>query len=243
LPFRYPRSVEHVDPTRPSLALDQLQLALEGVPPLSAEERLERWLADQPEETAQVHAAFLYLRDANTRSARAQRWADLRAVQAPYDRAWGWLVPGGTEVVWLYDEAGLAYVDGLFLATLLCAHAACERVLAGCLQMYPEQPDKNWLRWGLGPLAKTAFERDLIDSALRDDLAQVTEVRKVSAHFKPPLTPNTVMLRASERAETSTAQSDDELLDEVLQDDAMFALKVATKLIRGNQGLSRVRLY
>ena len=87
------------------------------------------------------------------------------------------------------------------------------------------------------------FERDLIDSALRDDLAQVTEVRKVSAHFKPPLTPNTVMLRAFERAETSTAQSDDELLDEVLQDDAMFALKVATKLIRGNQGLSRVRLY
>jgi hypothetical protein len=51
------------------------------------------------------------------------------------------------------------------------------------------------------------------------------------------------MLRAFERAETSTAQSDDELLDEVLQDDAMFALKVATKLIRGNQGLSRVRLY
>ena len=109
--------------------------------------------------------------------------------------------------------------------------------------MYPEQPDKNWLRWGLGPLAKAAYERDLIDSALRDDLAQVTEVRKVSAHFKPPLTPNTVMLRAFDRAETSTAQSDDELLDEVLQDDAMFALKVATKLIRGNQGLSRVRLY
>ena len=53
-----------------------------------------------------------------TRTARAKRCLELRAVQAPYDRAF-WLVPGGEEAVWLYDEADRAFVDGLFLASLL----------------------------------------------------------------------------------------------------------------------------
>jgi hypothetical protein len=92
-------------------------------------------------------------------------------------------------------------------------------------------------------LVDAAAERGLIDPPLSDDLRRLTGLRKVTAHYKPPLTPNTIQLRALARADITHAQSDDDLLDEVLQRDALFALRVATRLILGDQGFSRVRFY
>ncbi|MFG2021981.1 hypothetical protein [Actinomadura geliboluensis] len=218
-----------------------MELDLDGVTPLSEEERIARWLREQEQETPEVLAAILILRDVRSRAERTQRWAEIRSIQAPFHREHGWLIPGGAEVSWLYDEAERAFIDGLFLATLLCAHAACERALAGCLLRYEEELDRNWLRWGLGPLTKAAFERGLIDEQMKQDLQQVTELRKVSAHYKFPLEPNSVSRRAYEEfAETSTS-SDEDALDAVLRRDALTSFRVATELLRGDQGFARLR--
>jgi hypothetical protein len=220
-----------------------MQLDLEGVEPLSDEERISRWLADQTEETEDVFEAALFLRDHNSRGDRAARWLTVRQVQAPFDTEWGWLITGGSEAVWLYDEAERAFVSGLFLASLLCAHAACERALAGCLQVYEDRLDRRWRRWGLGPLTRTALELGLIDPPLGARLDQVTELRKVSAHYKPPLMPNSVHMRALTQLPDDFGLSDEDALDEILYEDALLALEVATELLRGDQGFARVRMW
>lgn len=143
---QYPASVKYLN-HRPSLALDQLQLPLDGIEPLSEEAQVERWLAEQSDETPRVYTAVLHLRDAHTRAARAQRWAEVRVVQSRYEPSWGWLVAGGQEALWLYYDSERAYVDGLFMASLLCAHATCERMIAGCLEPYREQRADLLVRW------------------------------------------------------------------------------------------------
>lgn len=50
----------------------------------------------------------------------------------------------------LCEQAEAAFVYGLFLASLLCSHAACERVLGACLEEDGDSLDKGWTRWGLG---------------------------------------------------------------------------------------------
>ena len=77
-------------------------------------------------------------------------------------------------------------MNGMFMAALLCAHSSCERVLAGCLDWYEDRLPKGWAMWGLGRLVPAAFDLGLIDEGLKDRLLQVSELRKVSAHFKPP---------------------------------------------------------
>jgi hypothetical protein len=209
--------------------------------PLSEEERVERWLAEQEQESAEVLAALI-LRDSTTIEERAKRWSELRAIQAPYHQANGWLVPGGSEAIWLYDEAERAFIDGLFLAALLCAHAACERVLAGCLLGYDERLDKNRRRWGLGPLTAAAFKYGLIDEDLRNGLEQVTELRKISAHFKPPMEPKSVVVRTYRGLEAGSELSED-ALESTLRSDARTALEIATWLMRGDQGFARARIW
>ncbi|GAB3812774.1 hypothetical protein [Kribbella italica] len=231
------------DPDGPPVVTRQLQLELEGIDPLTDEQRVEAWLREQGTWSADARAAALYLRDRRSRRTRATRWEQLQAIQAPFESEWGWLTPGGEECIWLYHEAERSYVDGLHLASLLCAHAACERVLAGCLLSYEQELPKGWRFWGLGPLVKEAFLRKLIDSPLRDSLAEINEIRKVSAHFKPPLEANSVSSRAYHHMQATPDLNAEEAIDQVAQGDALMAFRAATELMRGDQGFARVRLY
>jgi hypothetical protein len=62
--------------------LDQLQLDLEGVEPLSEEDRISRWLSKQTDESEDVFEAALFLHDHNSRGDRAARWFKVRQVRA-----------------------------------------------------------------------------------------------------------------------------------------------------------------
>jgi len=227
------------DPDGPPVVSKQLQLQLDGVEPLSAAERLDAWLRDQEEDSADSITASLFLQDRRTRRARSARWRELQVVESPYATDWGSLVSGGEESLWLYREARWAYVEGLHLAALLCAHAACERVLAGCMVFYEDELDKGWRRWGLGPLVQEAFRRGLLDEPLRTSLARVNEIRKVSAHFKPPLHQDSLTARASLRDPDFGAELP---IDEVAQQDAALAIKAAAALILGSVGFRRATL-
>jgi hypothetical protein len=145
----------------------------------------------------------------------------------------------------LYHEAKLAYVQGVPFAALLCAHAACERALAGCMTPYESELPASWQRWGLGPLIAEAFKRGLIDQPLRDDLTSMNDVRRVTAHYKPPLEPKSIFARtiADSAADIQNDEELEEALESVAYADAFAAIKAAVSLLYGKQGFSRVRLY
>jgi hypothetical protein len=181
----------------------------------------------------------LFLADGESRRRRAIRWLQLSSVQNEFEKESGWLIPCGVEPVWLYREACNSYINGMYLAALLCAHAACERVLAGCLLAYEESLPKGWRMWGLGKMIPVASERSLIDPPLKGRLEAISEPRKVSAHFKPPMTTNSVVNRVSQLYDDHAYHPLEDRLDNLLKTDALIALGTATELLHGDQGFAR----
>jgi hypothetical protein len=224
----------------PPIVTDQPELPFEGIPCLTREERIMAWLRTQEAETIETVVATLFLADGESRRRRAERWFQIRSTQACYDRDEGWLIPGGMEAFWLYEEACRSYTNGMYLAALLCAHSACERVLAGCLLSFEAQLPPRWQMWGLGNLVPEAFRLGLIDQPLKDKLHQVSELRKVSAHFKPPLASNSVARRVAQLSDGQLSISGEDEFDTILRADAMLAIETSTELLRGDQGFSRV---
>jgi hypothetical protein len=227
----------HMNPESygPPVVVGQLEFIFDGVEPLSLEKKIMDWLDSQNEETPDTLTAALFLVDNESRRRRAERWFEVRCVQAPYDSDSGWLVHGGVEVIWLYDEACRSYINGAYFSTLLCAHAACERVLAGCLYPYRDELDKNWLMWGLGKLMVAAKQRGIIDVETLGELDKLNQIRKVSAHYKPFLdTSISVQRRAIRVLENYPDQDEDEVIDNITRSDALVGLRVASFLSRGN---------
>lgn len=228
------------EPNGPEIVVGQLQFEFEGVAPLTVEQRISTWLEHQEEETPEMYSALLLLADNESRQRRARRWNEIRGIQSPYEGGSGWLISGGIEVSWLYDEACRDYINGAYFSALLCAHAACERELAGSLSPYREELPKGWMYWGLGKLIPHAAGRHLISPAMRVDLEKLTEVRKVSAHFKEAhKTPTAVPWRANLLLSNDPQIEYDDAVDSILKFDALFAIQIATKVARGNLGFSR----
>jgi len=223
----------------PPIVTDQPELPFEDISSLTREEqRVIAWLKTQEVETIETITATLFLMDGESRRSRAERWVEIRSVQVPYDRDEGFPIMGGPEAIWLYDEACHSYAESMYLAALLCAHSACERELAGCLEFFEAQLPPRWQTWGLGKLVSEASRLGLIDQTLRDKLYEVSELRKVSAHFKPPQTPNSIIRRAGQfPAEKLWRNEEDSSYFGVMRVDALLAIETSTELLRGNQGL------
>jgi len=222
-----------------------MQFHFENIPPLTDEERVILWHSqlDETEETEGSVVAGLYISDNRSRRRRATRWLQVQAIKAPFYREGGWLIPGGMEASWLYEESCFSYVSGAYLAALLCAHASCERVLAGCLISYEERLPKGWSMWGLGKLAPKAHELGLIDEPMRVQLHHLGDLRKVSAHFKPPLEPNSVASRALRQVVNDRDIENEDEFDALLRTDALMAIKITTELLHGDEGFARVRYW
>ena len=230
--------MEH-EPYGPEIVVGQLQFEFEGIAPLTTEHRVSAWLEHQDKETLEVYSALLLLADNDSRGRRARRWNEIRNIQSPYESESGWLIWGGPEVAWLYDEACRDYIDGAYFSALLCAHAACERELAGSLSPYREALPRGWMWWGLGKLIPQAVQRNLINHEMQRDLENLTEIRKVSAHFKIlHKTPNSVPWRASTILSDNPRMEYNDAVDDIIRSDAIFAIRVATKVVYGNIGFS-----
>ena len=120
----------------PEIVVGQLQFEFDGIPPLTQEQRLSAWLADQDIESTDTLTAILFLNDEESRRRRAARWAEVRSIQIPYEAESGWLVSGGEEVIWLYDEACKGYVHGSFFSALLCVvRALCLRACTSWMSL------------------------------------------------------------------------------------------------------------
>ena len=64
---------------------------------------------------------------------------------------------GGEEAELLWEATVDSFAGGVWVATILCAQATCERVLAGLVSLrelpgYGIEGPKRWQTWGLGKL-------------------------------------------------------------------------------------------
>lgn len=94
------------------------------------------------------------------------------------------MAAGGFESTQFLMEAVGCYQNGLFLASLTCAHATCERELAGRLAHPREQAPRGWERWGLGRLIEHARQAGWHSEATLLLLTSVNEKRRTVYHFR-----------------------------------------------------------
>lgn len=223
-------------PEEPQIVFAQPELPLPDIVQLNAIQSVELWLARNDESNDDLHVitAKLYLADSDTRLLRARRWLQVREINERCTHDWGVLVHGGTESVWLLDEAAQALGDGLWLASLLCSHSACERHLAGIFSLDETSLHRSWTRWGLGQLLKEAEKRDIVPLDLLEPLNLMNEARKASAHFKPPTYEGSLMRRAWAR----DRQHAIETAEELAETDAFAAYQTAKTLIH-RSGMGR----
>lgn len=91
---------------------------------------------------------------------------------------------GGFESGQFLLEALACYEGGLYLASLTCAHATCERELAGRVAHAGAIAPEGWERWGLGRLIQHARTQAWHSASTLELLEAVNEKRKTVYHFR-----------------------------------------------------------
>lgn len=134
---------------------------------------------------------------------------------------------GGYENGFLIIEATRCYHLGADLACILCAHACCERELAGTLK-WQHPPTPNTERWGLGRLIRIGRERHWFDADLASRLDQLNENRRTLYHLQDFEAPTGLWRRAISRADNPVTKHDvAEAIPGTLRQDALEALNCA----------------
>ena len=119
--------------------------------------------------------------DNQSRAARADR---LREVQCLFPVIEDGLITfGGLETMTALTEPRLAYLNGLYLCTVLSALAVLERHFAGILYAKGLESAK---RMSFDDLLKRAERDSLIASEDRPDFDQFRHLRNAYAHFREP---------------------------------------------------------
>ena len=114
---------------------------------------------------------------------------------------------GGYESGFLILEACRCYRLGLDLACILCAHACCERELAGILEwQLPVTPNAE--RWGLGRLIRAGRKRGWLDTGLAGKLEKFNENRRTLYHLQDFFAPTGLWRRATSNAGNPATKDD-----------------------------------
>ena len=146
--------------------------------------------------------------EAASRESRARRLSHLlEAIQVPEDG----LFLQGENSLQAFEEVRLAYIHGLYLATVLLSLTFIEREVAGRLYAAGWEKAK---KAKLEDLLLKAHECNLVSDRDRETLQKLRDIRNSYAHFRPPddgssttrrtvaqnLTANEVFLKDAEQA-------------------------------------------
>jgi hypothetical protein len=134
---------------------------------------------------------------------------------------------GGFESGLLLLESVRCYRSGADIACMLCAHASCERELAGILRwQVPAMPNSN--RWGLGRLIRVGRERNWFGADLEFRLQSVNENRRTLYHLQDFNAPAGLWQRALSAAENPATKDDvGSAIPGTLRRDALEAIDAA----------------
>ena len=145
----------------------------------------------------------------------------LEAIESPEERVFF----QGEESKHSFNEVRLAYVHGLYLATVLLSLACIEREMAG--RFYAAGCDEVKGATLEGLLSK-AHEQDIISDAELDTFQRLRSVRNSYAHFRPPLHSSSL---------TGRALDQNVLPNEVLMVDAQKAIEALGSYFKRRPGL------
>ena len=113
---------------------------------------------------------------------QTQRRADVAAAVGGMANPLGLALEMFAEDRYLLADAMRAYIGGSDAGAVFCAHAVCERELAGLVEHSGSAPSDS-VRWGLGRLIDYCKQHALLPKAFLDPLARLNEHRKTLYHY------------------------------------------------------------
>jgi hypothetical protein len=117
--------------------------------------------------------------------------------QLPATTDGGRVLVGGEEASLLWEATVNSFSSGIWVATILCAQATCERVMAALVDLrelpgYGLEGPKGWETWGLGRLIKHVRTQGWVPKDVLGEVAVLCEARKPYGHFRRPFEAGTI---------------------------------------------------
>ncbi|MCY3883412.1 MAG: hypothetical protein OXG24_00700 [Gammaproteobacteria bacterium] len=166
--------------------------------------------------------AELETSDGASRESRARRTSYiLEALQLPED---GIFFCGGEYSLQSFEEVRCAYIQGLYLSTVLLSLACIEWEVAGRLFASGWEKAKEAR---LSELLSEAHERGMISGGDLETFQRLRKIRNAQAHFRPPGSSSSLLQRTE----------DENLLpNEILMMDAKRAVEALGTFLLGRSG-------
>jgi len=152
----------------------------------------------------------------------------------------GRVLAGGEEAQLLWYATVDSFAGGVWVATILCAQATCERALAGIVSLrelpgYGIEAPKGWEKWGLGRIVKHVREQGWVPVDVLDHVEVLCEARKPYGHWRRPFDPGTPgRLIADELKQLPDDEDPLELRERILAQEAHRSARTALRLYFGN---------
>jgi hypothetical protein len=132
--------------------------------------------------------AALLKHDRESLDARLER---LRHLQRIFPRGYSFL--SAVETAYIFNEAKMAYINGLFVSTILLAQAHIEH----CLQGYvASRGDDRFAKSGLAQITKFLRSKNLLHEFLLDRIDRLRKLRKPYSHLQDCDYPDSLSKRA-----------------------------------------------
>lgn len=178
---------------------------------------------------------------------RAERTAllDIALRELPPTVDGGRLHVGGEEAVLLWEATVDSFADGIWVATILCAQATCERVLAALVSLrelpgYGIEAPKQWQKWGLGKLIAHVGEQGWVPADLLDEVTVLCEARKPYGHYRRPFEEGTISRLVAEALCIKGADVNPTALrEQILSQEALRSARTALTLYFGDYARGR----
>jgi hypothetical protein len=119
------------------------------------------------------------------------------ALRALPSHGHGRVLVGGEEASLLWNATVDSFSSGVWVATVLCAQATCERVMAGLVSLrelpgHGLEGPKGWEKWGLGRLIGHVRTQGWVPEDVLGEVAVLCETRKPYGHFRRPFEAGTL---------------------------------------------------
>jgi hypothetical protein len=170
-----------------------------------------------PDKTQEELIEWLEGDEARSRPYRANRLRELLTIFGGSES--NILFLGGSSSYQAYTELRLAFIHGLYFATVVLSLACIEQELAGSVHA---QGSDQAATVNLETLLSDAFQSGQIDQTLYDSVNRLRSVRNAYAHFRPPTHPTSAVQRTVRESIP---------LDELSEHDAIGALHVLASFI------------
>jgi len=133
-----------------------------------------------------------------------------------------------------------SFAGGIWVATILCAQATCERALAGVVSLRElpgsgiEAP-KGWEMWGLGKIVSHVRKQGWVPADVLAEVQVLCEARKPYGHWRRPFDPGTLGRQIADELQQEGSDEDPhELRERILAQEAHRSARTALRLYFGD---------